>query len=191
MLQKNFVPAKLLVPLMEDMYALPVSVMFIHAICGELCKDTGPFYHTTCFPCFARHKPTFESPDNFQHHVSAIAAADRQEVSAHCMTVDTQQVMDGDAEDNFDDGHKAWDSVHSRTDKANKRRECIKKLTLSQCVVEHVPDGANTLIALCLDCGYFLSKLLLSELQLFWATQKISGSNRRKNRKGPNSSLRG
>jgi hypothetical protein len=27
------------------------------------------------------------------------------------MTVVTQQVMEGDAEDNFNDGHKAWDSV--------------------------------------------------------------------------------
>jgi hypothetical protein len=53
----------------------------------------------------------FLNPDNFQHHVSVIAAADRQEVSAHSMTVVTQQVMEGDAEDNFNDGHKAWDSV--------------------------------------------------------------------------------
>jgi hypothetical protein len=96
------------------------------------------------------------------------------------MTVVTQQVMDGDAEDNFDDGHKAWDSVHSRTDKANKRRECIKKLTLSQCVVEHVPDGANTTIALVSIAGISLSKLLLSELQLFCASQKISGYRQKK-----------
>ena len=91
------------------------------------------------------------------------------------MTVVTQ-VMDGDFEDNFDGGHKAWDSVPTRTDKANKRREYIKKLTLSQCIVEHVPDGANTTIALVSIAGISLSKLLLSELHLFCASQKISGN---------------
>jgi hypothetical protein len=106
------------------------------------------------------------------------------------MTVVTQQVMDGDAEDNFDDGHKVWDSVHSRTDKVNKRQEYIKKLTLSQCVVEHVPDGANTTIAL-VSTGISLSKLLLSELQLFCASQKISGYRQKKKRKWSNSLLHG
>ncbi len=62
----------------------------------------------------------------------------------------------------------------SRTDnKANKHRECIKKLTLSQCVVEHVPNRAKTTIALVLVAGISLSKLSLSELQLFCASQKI------------------
>ena len=107
------------------------------------------------------------------------------------MTIVTQQVMDGDAEDNFDDGHKAWDSVHSRTDKANKRREYIKKLTRSQCVVEHAPHGANTTIALVSIAGISLSKLLLSELQLFCASQKISGYRQKKKQKWPNSLLHG
>jgi hypothetical protein len=102
----------------DGRHACPACQCNVHAICGELCEDAGPFYHITCFPCFARHKWTFESPDNFQHHCSVIAAADRQEVSAHSLTV-VIQVMDGDAEDNFDDGHKAWDSVSSRTEKAN------------------------------------------------------------------------
>jgi hypothetical protein len=53
--------------------------------------------------------------------------------------------MDKDVEDNFDGGHKAGDSVPSRTDKANKRRECIKKLALSQCAAAHVPDGLENL----------------------------------------------
>ena len=89
--------------------------------------------------------------------------------------------MDKDVEDNFDGGHKAGDSVPSRTDKANKRRECIKKLALSHCAAEHVPDGANTTIALVLIAGISLSKLLLSELQWFCASQKISGYRQKKN----------
>jgi hypothetical protein len=82
--------------------------------------------------------------------------------------------MGRDVEDNFDGGHKkAGDLVPSRTDKANKHQEFIKKLALSQCIVEHVPDGANTTIALVSIAGISLSKLLLSELQLFCESQKI------------------
>jgi hypothetical protein len=107
----------------DGRHACPACQCKVHAICGEPCEDAGLFYHTTCFQCFAQHKRTFESPDDFQHHLSVIAAAadTRQEVSAPGMTIVTQ-VMDGDFEDNFDGGHKAWDSVPTRTDKANKRR---------------------------------------------------------------------
>ena len=46
--------------------------------------------------------------------------------------------------------------------------------------MEHVPDGANTTIALVSIAGISLSKLLLSELQLFCASQKISGYRQKK-----------
>jgi hypothetical protein len=45
------------------------------------CEDASLLYHTTCFPCCAQYKRTFDSPDDFQLHVGSIAAA---------------QVMDGD-----------------------------------------------------------------------------------------------
>ena len=94
--------------------------------------------------------------------------------------------MDGDdvspkEEDAFDAGDKASVSVPpSRIEKTNKRRDYIKKLTLSQCIVENVPDGANTTVALVSIAGISLSKLLLSELQLFCASQKISGYRQKK-----------
>ncbi|KAI2508593.1 hypothetical protein MHU86_5885 [Fragilaria crotonensis] len=164
----------------DGRHACPACQCNVHAICGELCEDAGIFYHTTCFPCFAKHKRAFESPDDFQHHLSVIASADRQEVSAPSMAVVTQQVMDGDFEDIIDGGHTPGDPVATRTDKANKRREFIKKLTLSQCVLENVPDGANTTLALVSIAGISVSKLLLSELQLFCASQKISGYRQKK-----------
>jgi hypothetical protein len=95
--------------------------------------------------------------------------------------------MDGndvslEEEDVFDAaGDKASVSVPPfRIEKVNKRRDFIKKLTLSQCIVENVPDGANTTVALVSIAGISLSKLLLSELQLFCASQKISGYRQKK-----------
>jgi hypothetical protein len=63
----------------------------------------------------------------------------------------------------------------SRIEKANKRQDYIKKLTLSECIVENAPDGAKTTLALVSIAGISLSKLSLSELQLLCASQKISG----------------
>ncbi len=105
-------------------HVCPACQSTVHAICGEVCEDASLLYHsTTCFPCYAQHKRTFESPDDFQLHVGSIAAA---------------QVMDGDdvspeEEDVFDAGDKASVSVPpSRiVEKANKRQDYIKKLTLS------------------------------------------------------------
>ena len=104
--------------------------------------------------------------------------------------------MDGDdvspeeEEDFFDAGDKASVSVPpSRIEKANKRRDFIKKLTLSQCFVENVPDGANTAGALVSIAGIPLSKLLLSELKLFCASKRYQDIDKRKNRRWPNSLL--
>ncbi|KAI2490960.1 Transposase IS4 [Fragilaria crotonensis] len=108
----------------DTRYVCPACQSTVHAICGEVCEDASLLYHTTCFPCYARYKQTFESPDNFKLHVGSIAAA---------------QVMDGndvslEEEDVFDAaGDKASVSVPpSRAEKVNKRRDYIKKLTLSQ-----------------------------------------------------------
>ncbi len=121
MLSKSFVSAKLPVPLMEDMHALPVSVMFMPFVMN--CAKIQTFYHTPCFQCSSIML------------VSLQLLIDKK-ISAHSTTYDRCfQVMDRDVEDNIDGSHKAWDSVPSRTDKVNKHRECIKELTLSQCVV--------------------------------------------------------
>ena len=73
------------------------------------------------------------------------------------------------------------DSVITRTERNNKRRDFIKKMTLSQCVIENVPDGDNTnILTLVSVAGVPLSKLLLSDLQFFCAAQKISGYRQKK-----------
>ncbi len=151
------------------------------------------YHSTTTFPCFAQHQRTSESPEDFQLHLSVIAAADRQEYSVAAVgrnefsaprtTVIVTQVLDADVEDIFDSGHKMGDAVPSRTDKVNKHRDYIKKLTLPQCIVENLSDGGNTTIALVSIAGIPLPKLLLSELQLFCASQTISGYRQKKEQK--------
>ena len=110
----------------------------IHTICGELCKDAGLVYHTTCFPGVAQHKWTFESPEDFQLHLtSVIAAAHRQEdsvavigrneFSAPRTTVIVSQVMGVDVKDIFDSGHKMGDAVPT----GQKRSTSVETTTRS------------------------------------------------------------
>jgi len=68
------------------------------------------------------------------------------------------------------------DSATLKIDKAKKRREFIKALTLSQCTIEQDGD-LNLLISI---GAVPLSKLLLNDLMLFCATHKISGYRQKK-----------
>lgn len=80
----------------DGRHACPVCQCNVHAICGEVCEDAGLKNHKTCFPCFAgHHQGTFESPDNFQPHISVIEATGGKEVHVPgAMAIITQQVMD-------------------------------------------------------------------------------------------------
>jgi hypothetical protein len=68
------------------------------------------------------------------------------------------------------------DSAMAKADKMKKRRDFIRKLTLSQCIVEC--DGATSVLVSI--AGIPHSKLLLNNLMLFCATNKISGYHRQK-----------
>ncbi len=67
------------------------------------------------------------------------------------------------------------DSAMAKADKIKKRRDFIRKLTLSQCVVEL--DGATSVLISI--AGIPLSKLLLN-LMLFCSSHKISGYRQKK-----------
>ena len=94
--------------------------------------------------------------------MSVIAAAVQQEIYVPGARAVFTQVMDVDVGDVFDADHMVGDAVPSRTDKVSKCRDFIKKLTLSQCVVENVSDGANTTVGLVSIADISLTKLLLS-----------------------------
>lgn len=70
------------------------------------------------------------------------------------------------------------DSVTEKTQKAKKRQEFIRKLTLSQCVVE-VDAGTSTRVLVSI-AGIPLSKLLLNDLMSFCSTHKIKGYRQKK-----------
>jgi hypothetical protein len=94
-------------------------------------------YHTTCYPCFARYKRTFESPESVRHF---IAAAEKED----CQDEDDEEEQPGGALTSIDEEvdevgalpiSHVVDSAFVRADKVKKRREFIKKLTLAQCVI--------------------------------------------------------
>jgi len=65
-------------------------------------------------------------------------------------------------------------SAIMRADKVKKRREFIKKLTLAQCEIENsAAANGGHYVKLVSVGGIPLTKLLLSDLQLFCANQKI------------------
>lgn len=68
------------------------------------------------------------------------------------------------------------DSVTEKAQKAKKRQEFIRKLTLSQCVVE--VDGTSSVVVSI--AGIPLSKLLLNDLMSFCSTHKIKGYRQKK-----------
>jgi hypothetical protein len=68
------------------------------------------------------------------------------------------------------------DSAMAKGDKVKKRRDFIRKLTLSQCIVEC--NGATSVLVSI--AGIPHSKLLLNDLMLFCATHKISGYRQKK-----------
>jgi hypothetical protein len=68
------------------------------------------------------------------------------------------------------------DSATLKIDKAKKRRDFIKGLTLAQCTIEQDGDSSQLISIGAVP----LSKLLLNDLMLFCATHKISGYRQKK-----------
>ena len=159
----------------------PVCQGCVHAICGEICEDASILYHTTCHMCFSRYKRTFESPDSFRHFIAAAGEDDLQEDKndEEEEQLGASTSIDEEVDEVAQVSH--MDSAIMRAHKVKKRRELIKKLTLAQCEIENstAVNGAHY-VKLVSVGGIPLTKLLLSDLQLFCATQKISGYRQKK-----------
>ena len=159
-------------------HVCPVCHLTVHAICGEICEEASIQYHTTCFKCFAQYGIAFKDPEAFHAYQLLKTKPPDQEQASHAVGAAPYMGIDTNVPaleiDTYKIGLK--DSATLKIDKAKKRREFIKSLTLSQCTIEQEGDS-SLLVSI---AGVPLSKLLLNDLMLFCATHKISGYRQKK-----------
>jgi len=160
----------------------PVCQGCVHAICGEICEDATILYHTTCYKRFAHYKKSFENPQSFRYFIAGVEKDDIHVDEEDDERIALPSILDNEVvveEVAPVAGHV--DSAIMRVDKIKKRREFIKKLTLAQCEIENcAADDGLHYVKLVSVGGILLTKLLLSDLQLFCATHKISGYRQKK-----------
>ena len=105
------------------------------------------------------------------HHGPAATAGVEIQGQAETINTSTHEI------DTYKIGLK--DSADVKIDKAKKRREFIKSLTLSHCTIEKDAGGGD--LSQLVSIGAVpLSKLLLNDLMLFCSTHKISGYRQKK-----------
>jgi hypothetical protein len=150
------------------------KVACVRAICGKICEDASILYHTTCCTCFACYKKTFKNPESFRRFIAAAENDDLQDDNE-------EEHLGGAASTSIDEEVDVvapvsnMDSAIMCADMVKKRRVFIKKLTLAQCEIENSATANGVHYVKVVSAGGIpLTKLLLSNLQLFCATHKIS-----------------